>query len=77
MTATIATRPTPSTGRSGASHGSDGGAERTVVHGADNDRGDDGGCQSGQRHVAQEGAPGEVQVAENDEVGQIGAGQEQ
>ena len=77
MTSTIATRPTPSTGRSGASPARDGGAQRAVVHGPDDERGDHGGRQCGQRHVAEEGAAGEVEVAEHDEVGQVGAGQKQ
>ena len=48
-----------------------------MVHGADDERGDRGGRQCGQRHVGEEGPPGEVQVAENDEVGEVRAGQEQ
>ncbi len=52
------------------------GAQRAVIHGAYDDRGDRRGRQCGQRHVAEEGAAGEVQVAENDEIGQVGARQE-
>ena len=57
--------------------GGDGRAQGAVVHGADDQRGDDGGGQRRQRHVGEEGAPGEMEVAEDDQVREVRAGQEQ
>ena len=48
-----------------------------MVRDADNEGGDTGGGQGRQRHVGEEGSAREVQVTEDDEVGQVRSGQQQ
>ena len=54
----------------------DGGPEGAAVHEADDEGGDGGRRQRGQRHVRQEGTTREVEMAQDDEVGQVRAGQQ-
>ena len=54
-----------------------GGAERPVVGHRDDQSGDQRGRHTGQSHLVEEGAPREVEVAENDHIGQVGTRQQE
>ena len=77
VTVTTATSPTPSTGRSSSDTGATVARRRTMFGTANDQGGHQRRCDRRWGHVPEELSSREVEMAEDDQVGQIRAGQQQ